>query len=280
MTTEKIYWQRPGGGTIDLTDKIKFDILQNVDGRYMPGFDFIADDVYTYPGQVLRAIKTKPREVSLPIVVFGTDIADLRANLRFLTAAFSPRATSGNGKLRVVTEDNKTFLLNCYFQGGMTMPESYDTGDDRTFRIFDTTFIAHDPFWYDPIETELQFWDPYAGLSGNKVIYNHGDVDTWPIWSIWGPMVWVHIYHEATNEYITITKTLTNANHVVYVDTRPLHRTVMLDHQTSTFASLHEGSALFPLVPGANIINIELGQTTYNATGGVSCRFIERYLGV
>lgn len=277
MTCEKIYWQRPDGGTIDLTDGVKYNILQGVDGRFMPPFEFISDPVYTYPGEVVRSRKTKPREVKLPIVVMGATSADMRANLRSLTNSFGTMYDVG--KLKVVTDDAKTFMLNCYFSGGMTLEESTNTGNS-TFRIFDATFTAYDPYWFNPVENVASWWDPQGALTGDHIIYNNGDVDAWPIWSITGPLTDVLIRREGTPDVLSISYTLSDYWHYIYVDTRPLNRSVLANHVTNIFSSVNLGSELFPLAPGANTLNFTVTQSSYDAHTWISCRWVDRYYGV
>ena len=277
MTLEKMYWQRPDGGTLDLTDGVKYNVRAGIDGRFMPPFEFVSDAVYNYPGEVVRSRKTKPRQVTIPIIVMGANSADLRANLRFLTNAFGQMFDVG--KLKVVTDDARTYMLNCYFSSGMTLEESYDTGDSRTWRIFDATFTAYDPYWFNPVENDVSWWGPLTGLAGDHTVYNNGDVDAWPIWTITGPCTNVVITQQDTDDYISITYSLSNYWSFIYVDTRPLNRSVLWNHNTNIFSSVNVGSRLFPLVPGANTINIAFTQT-YNPNTWASCRWVDRYYGV
>jgi len=227
MTAEKIYWIRPDGGTIDLTNGVSYTIRQGVDGRYMPPFEYISDAIYTYPGEVLRTIKTKPREVTLPLLVMGTSETVLRDNLRTLTDAFNPAL--GEGKLKVVTSDGLTFILNCHFASGMSLEESYDTGS-CTFRIFVATFIAHSPYWWGPTEEEWTWTHDDADLANPQTVINTGDLEAWPVWTIIGPASSVTITHIGTGKYMTMTPTtaLTAADSIT-IDTRPGKKDILLN---------------------------------------------------
>jgi len=234
MSAEKIYWVRPDGGTLDLTDGITYDIRQGVDGRYMPPFEFLSDAIYTYPGEVLRTVKTKPREVTLPITVYTacggghTIEANLRINLRTLTNAFNP--TLGEGKLMVVTLDSQVFILNCRYSGGMSLEESYSTGSG-TFRMFVATFIAHSPYWWKPTEEDWTWSHDDADLANPQTVINNGDIEAWPVWTIKGPASSVTIRHTESGKYMTITPaTALTANDNITIDTRPGKKDILFNN--------------------------------------------------
>jgi len=230
MSAEKIYWVRPDGGTLDLTDGTTYDIRAGVDGRYMPPFEFLSDAIYTYPGEVLRTVKTKPREITLPITVYGSTVTALRENLRMLTNAFNPLL--GEGKLMVVTPDStaEIYILNCRYAGGMSLEESYDTGS-CTFRMFVATFIAHSPYWWKPTEEEWTWTHDDADLANPQTVINNGDIEAWPVWTIRGPASSVTISHLRTGKYMTITPaTALTANDCITVDTRPGKKDILLNN--------------------------------------------------
>jgi phage-related protein len=274
MTVEKIYWIDSDGGSLDLTDGIKYSVLQGLDGRWMPPYDMAVNKYYNAPGDQLTLQLTEPRDVTIPIVVYGTSASDFITNLRMLTDAFDP--THGMGKLKVVTTDSKTLYLNCHYEEGMTLPENTDTGNS-TFRKFVAVFHAHEPSWYNALENELM-WSPYA-LAGYHSVYNSGDVDTYPIWEFNGPSTAITVTNFNTQKYFKFTYAMGISNDVFQVDTRLGQQSAIVEAAYRVFQDLDTNSTLFPLVPGINVINVEVDGAV-DATSYVKCRWVDRYNGV
>jgi len=278
---EKIYWMDNDGGTIDLTDGVKYNILDGIDGRWMPPFEMIADEVYAVPGNYVRLRKTKVREVTLPIIVYGTSAADFLTNMRMLTDAFDP--SKGDGVIRVETNDSpsKTFLLTCHFLGGMSFPETYDTGN-CTFRKFVASFQSHDVFWWNAQESE-RMWTG-ADITTYQSVYNAGDVDTYPIWDINGStatVTQVQISNYTTGMdfvFAGMGGHFDNRYYHLLVDTRPGRRSATMNHVDNVFDHLTAASELFPLAPGTNQLFFII--TGYDVDTYVKCRWRDQFYGV
>ena len=147
-TTDKIYFIRGDGGTVDLTDHVNYDIRWGVTGRWMPPYQYTSEPVYTYPGEVLRIKLTKPREIDLPITVLGKDLEGVRENLRALNVAFS--YDLGSAKLKVVSPDGKVRMINCYYSEGMGFQETSDTAYPSVFYAFLPIFTGKGVFLIFP----------------------------------------------------------------------------------------------------------------------------------
>jgi len=292
---EKVYWVTPEGGTLDLTDGTQYNIRQGIDGRHMPTFTFVSDKMFTYPGEVLRGITTDKREILLPLTVSGTSAEDFRNNQRFLEYSLDPMR--GEGKLKVVTDDSvpKTRLMNCHYQGGMGFLESGETGNYKT-RIYILQFICHSPYWYDPNENSVTWSDPNGTLRIPQVVYNTGDVDTYPLITIGGPLQLITITNETTGkllEWGTVGSNMLGDWVRLYIDTRPGHRNCCVTHWMSTpwtappynygnvFKFLWYGSNInFNLVPGENRISFAVVQGAYSADCMVNFRWLPKFNGV
>jgi hypothetical protein len=292
---EKIYWITPEGGTLDLTDGVRYMVRQGIDGRHMPAFTYASDKMFTFPGEVLRGITTDKREIILPIKVAGTDADDFRNNQRFLEYSLDPMR--GEGKLKVVTDDAVPMirLMNCHYQGGMSFVESGDTGNYKT-RIYGLQFICHSPYWYDPLEIKKWFPDPQLFMLMPQVIYNDGDVDTWPILEIAGPLQSITVNNETNSKFLKWGIPGTNmlaSNVKLYIDCRPGYRNCCISHYNggyqnanpiaygNVFRWLDSTSFInFNFVPGENRISFLVTQASYNAGAAVTVHWVNRYNGI
>jgi hypothetical protein len=279
-TTDKIYFIRGDGGSIDLTDHLNYDVLWGVNGRWMPPYNYTSEYVYTYPGQVLRIKQTAPRVIDLPIKVMGSSIENVRENLRALNNAFS--YDLGSGKLKVVTADGKTRMINLYYSDGMGFQETSDTAYPSVFYMFSPEFTAFDPYWYDPLENEV-WLNATAGEIGESSInskitlYNEGDVPAWPVWSLTGAFTECEIQNLTTGALFDLQETVPTSQRV-YLDTRPGNHNVLRNHVTVDYGNLTTDSKLFPLVPGPNeIVPIF---TNSDANTELRVRWVNKYLGV
>jgi phage-related protein len=298
VNDEKIYFITPEGGTLDLTDGVNYEVRQGIDGRHMPPFDYSTKKVYTYPGEIVQNINTSPREITLPITVKGDTADDFRDSVRMLEYSIDPMR--GEGKIKVVTSDTVplTRLINCHFKTGMSFMESGETGNYKT-RLFVITFICHSPYWYDPVETEKKWTNPNGSLLRPQVVYNDGDVDTWPIITVaCGSANYINqiiINNETTGKQIKYGNSGTsylNLNARLYIDCRPGYRSCCVLHWIysknalprsygNTYCDLWTTSNInFNLVPGENRISFGIIQNARDDSAWASFRWVNRYNGI
>jgi phage-related protein len=272
---EAIYWRDYDGGTLCLNDDDPYRVRMGVDGRFMPPFSYTSESIYGVQGTVRRGTQLKERSTAYPLMVYGEDPDDVRENINKLLYATNP--LRGPGKLKVATNDGKTRLLNCYLDA-VTLPENDDTAgwsNGRAFQLLGATFISHDSLWLDPLENDV--YVDSSDLSSPFTLYNAGDVEAWPIWSLTGAWTTALVYNETTGKQLYITFGLPSIA-VMYVDTRPLINTVNTTHVTNRFSNLSTDSTLFSLAPGFNQIDVALTGTS--GTTSIRVRWVNRYLGV
>jgi Siphovirus-type tail component, C-terminal domain len=269
--------------------------MDGVEALQMPEFEFASDRVYRVDGEVVRQVTTKARKPVLPMFVKGRTTSEFFNNMRIILNAMNPKR--GEGALKVYTADGKTRVLNCRLYEA-PIQETADTGrynprptrekGDFQWRMFPITFFAADPHWYDPLEREA-YWGMSSGagyydLTSPIVLHNEGDVNTWPIWAITGKCSVFTIRNLTTGKFISATIALTDSGSVgcrLYIDTRPLINTVRLDHITNKFNSTSTGSNLFPLVPGANVVQASFsGLTSGTSKASIRVRWVNRYQGL
>jgi phage-related protein len=279
---EKIYWIAPDSTQVDLTDGAIYMVRQGINGRHMPTFTFTSQKMFTYPGEVLRNVSVNKREITLPITVYGTSAEDLRANLRALQGYFDPM--QGLGALKWVSDDVSpiTRQLSCYYESGMEFLENTDTGNYKT-RIFTPTFIAHQPYWFDPTPVSASL-----ALSGNTNVTNYGDVDTWPSITVQGSVREIVITNNTTGKVLDWLAPCTLANSdYMFICTTPGQRRCTVNTQAAsglagwpgTCGVSSSGTAVnrltptssmnFNLQPGVNSIGIAVS----GSDGNTSCTF-------
>ena len=273
--SEEIYWIDADGGCICLSDDEPYRVRMGIDGRFMPPFGYTSETIYGVQGTVRRGTQLKERSTSYPLLVYGEDPDEVRKNLRNLLYATNP--LRGKGNLKVATNDDRTFFLNCYLDA-ISLPENADTAgwsNGKAFQLLAATFISHDSLWWDPLENDVYI--DGSDLSSSFTLYNAGDVEAWPIWSLAGAWSTALIYNETTGKQLYSTFGVPSTL-VMYIDTRPLIRTVNTEHTTNRMSSLSVDSTLFSLAPGVNQIGATFTGTS--ATTSLRVRWVNRYLGV
>ena len=221
----------------------------------------------------MRQVRAKARKPVLPVLVKGSSSSEFLDNIRLLLYAMNPKR--GKGALKVYTADGKTRILPCYMADA-PIKESRETGiytadKGAQWRMFPVTFYVPYPFYWDPTENDVYVDD--TALEYPFALYNAGDIDAWPIWSITGANS-CEIVNKTTNKRIYADLTLDTE--CLYIDTRPLLRSALIDHTDIADPYLSTDSKWFALVPGYNKIHV----TDPTSVTSVRIRWVNNYLGV
>jgi hypothetical protein len=196
------------GGSIDLyswlntgdVDGSGFEALAGITGFGMPKrsnrwFEGAGD------GATHRGARVLPRDIDLPLIVQGTDRADLLRNLSLLSTILKTR--NGPARLSVGLPGGEMWYEDVVLDGGGDWARRGAESDNKTFVRTILTLRAGDPFWTratpenftviqdnsgrgllpDLAKMELSS----AGAFGNKEVFNSGDDDAWPVWTMNGP---------------------------------------------------------------------------------------------
>lgn len=233
-----------------------------VEGRFMPPVRSVLDEIPGQPGALRRETRFGVREVVVPIEVLGTSHAGLREKVRSLVVALNP--TRGDGVLRAVAPDGITREITCRYATGMELVESQDLLG--VLQRAAVVFTATDPFWYDTDPTSSTFTtgtpanflgDPFLPIKlasdtviGEQTVINDGDVETWPVWTVAGPVSSILLENVTTGQKIDLPVALT-ADQSVVIDTRPFKKTVRRDDGTNLYGNLTADSALWALGQGS-----------------------------
>jgi hypothetical protein len=269
-------------------------VAWNVQGRFSPQARFDEEGIPDADGMRLRAVYYGPGEVTVPVWVQGTSDADLRAKTRALVSTMNPKR--GDGRLRVTSPIGDQRELLCRVADGLQGMERIGDTSGAVAQFFPLTFRAHDPFWQDTADTSAGPWEIGTSpgtffplfpilLSSSEVfaqanVTNTGDEDAWPVWTITGPGASPRIINNTTEKGFSLATYTLAAMETVTVDTRPTgatRKTVTSSENGDLYRLLDAGSALWPLVPGANSISIELGGAVAGQSS-VQMRRRHRYL--
>lgn len=284
--SETLTWIDADGNSYDLSGQTDREWLLGTQGRFMPPFRFVENEVPLQPGARLRTVKTLPREVDIPLLFKAASETALRTLVRDYLHRFNPGR--GDGKLRVTAPGGDQRELNCRYAGGMQLVEAGEKFGFRQRMVL--TFRAFDPYWYATSDTTDTYttgtpatFFPFFPLRltsstifASPTINNTGDVECWPVWTITGPGSSIALRNLTTDKLISLSTTLA-AGETITIDTRPGKKTVTKNDGTNLYGDLSSDSELWPLERGNNSVQIEMSSATSASQVVISYRL--RYLG-
>lgn len=269
-------------------------ILAGAEGRFMPRFQLVEEEVPGQPGSRLREAKTLAREVAIPIILSSSSSAELRTLVRQWLGRLN--VDRGDGKIRVTAPAGTVRELSCRYAGGMEVVEAVGVGGQR-FQKAVVVFRAADPYWYDQSDTEVTYtlggviaatFFPFFPLvllasevfTSTSIALTDDDIApiaAWPRWSITGPGSGIVVRNVTTGKRIALSTVLV-AGQGIEIDTRPGTKTVKAAVSgTNLYSDLSSDSSLWPLVRGTNAITVEMSGAT--AASKVVLKYKKRYLG-
>ena len=186
-------------------DVIVFDETTYVLRSGMAGFGIPATSVRIEDsagdGGVWRHTKRQARSLDLPITVFGIDRADVETKLRRLGKILQDG--SGAPKFRATYHNGSSLYLNVhYVGGGETVFDNSQSG--LTWASWALMLRAPNPFWQSGVVESVTIGSGNTGRGllpeltkmkltssstlGVVTVVNPGDVATYPVWEITGPV--------------------------------------------------------------------------------------------
>jgi phage-related protein len=222
--------------TEDTTDYL---LGQDVSGLALPPINVNISEGAGDGGR-FQSSRRLPREIDLPIWVFGTDRVDVEDKLRTLAKLISDRNGSPT-KIQAIFEDTisetiETFTVEGYYTGGFDINYGSNTGKDYAYVAL--TFKCPQPYWVNETETSLLVLG--SELPEALAINNTGDIETFPTFVIEGP---------------TTTITFSNTNGTL-----------------SYTAAIAGGSTITINTENATVVN-QLGQNRYQNLGSLPKMF-------
>jgi len=206
------------------------------------------------------------RIVTIPTVMPGT-FTD-RAELRRWAHVLDP--TRGEGTLTIVDGAYAGRFLRCSYDSGLD-----ELAEERPdFNLGVLLFRAAWPYWLENLESSVTVrqgstvttWFPFLPLVlgasdafATFTVTITGDVPSWPVVTVLGPGQDVTAQNLTTGQTWTVSGALA-AGSTLVVDTRPGYKLVTID-ATNAYPRLTPGSALWPLQPGPNRVQVSMALT-------------------
>lgn len=284
MSAEVSQWIDPTGVVTTL------DVDWDASGRYMPEIAHEEDAVPGQDGARHRASRFKPHEFTLKLTISANpgDEAGLRAALRTLMNAMNP--TRGEGIIRVTSPIGDVREIGCYCTAGLGLEEKPGSnGPDMQQAA--VVFRAYDPHWRDQSDTSISYtinqtpsFFPFfplrlttSQIAVDATIVNAGDLETWPVWTIFGPGGAIVLRNLTTGARLLFNTHVLQAGESIVIDTRPGNKSVTKQDGSNAFPDLDTASALWSLGPGSTAVRLEMsGATAGNSA--LQLNFRQRYL--
>lgn len=295
-------------GVIYVLDGIKDRaLLFGVNGQGMPPIEYLTERGPHQHGETIIDYRLRPRVLQMLLRRNGTSRSDYWENRCELLNVLRPnrQRTLGRrpapGKLRKILPNQAIRDIDVFIEQGPDIEQGQGVWDEWSFETV-MRFIAPDPTFYNPNETEIAF---STGVDGElkypaayPVIYSGGEfVDfteditydgTWdalPIVTIRGPVNSPAIYNETTGEKIEMDYVVP-LGRTITIDLSYDAKTVQDDLGANLIGTLTEDSdlgtfhlATAPDAPG--------GVNSFRVTGGdvitssrISLRWNTRFIGL
>lgn len=250
--------------------------LDNPGRKGFKGLPPMATTVLQTPlvdGDTPRFTLAQPRPLEVHALIQGSNQTDFETVRTQLQNAMNPKR--GDGYFRATRADGVMRDIFCRYDSGFEGDESWGVSSSVYEEVL-LKFVAHDPYWYDTLATVLTFpasaatnFFPITPLKlssssvlGNNSIYNGGDAEAYPVWTITGPGTNPILTNGTTGKAITTTVTLA-AGETLVIDTQA--KTARIPQRTpptdNLFSALSFASVLWTLVVGQNAISVTMGAT-------------------
>lgn len=233
-------------------------------------------------GGIFRHVKRGIREVDLPIMVTGVDRNDTETNLRRLANIL--QNTSGAARLTATYDNGNIFYLDVYYTGGGETVFGSEAGS--TYALWVVGLQAPNPFWTSAVAQTFSIVQGNTGrgllpqltklkltssqtLGAVTVVNALGDVPSYPVWRVYGPLDTLSVYTGTTgftyNATVAMGDTLT-------IDTYA--GTVVDAAGVNKYSNLGAAPKLFTIPPGTSSITIAGTGTT--AATQIACTYYPR----
>lgn len=296
----QLTWTPATGSPVDLNDPAAgYQILGALVGTAMPDIDLKLRQSQNDAGEWLESVRVRSRVIDVPFATLSdTGVMQAQSRLRTLARALSPLRPEGT--LRLTFADGSARELRARYEAGLqgaTLSLTDDGGDEWISAVL--SFRCLDPFWTDTQDTVLtarttgtraffpMFADPDdvgPHLDSSSVfaamnITNNGDVNAWPVVRIDGPASDLIVNNVTTGAKIDLSNNGgigLAAGEWLEVDTHPGVKTVTRFDGLNLFSKMTDDSDLWPLVVGAQQVNVVANGA--DARSLVTVSFRNRYL--
>ena len=209
-------------------------------------------------GSTFRGRRVLAREIDLPLLVQGTNRADLVSLMSRLTIMLSGAMT-----LRLTGEATESdWTLPVYRIGGGSYNYGQDTNGEREVS-FVVTLRAGDPFFTSAQAVTKVINSAGPNVYGDTALVNTGDADATPTWTITGPATKARLV-SAKGEVLEWNGTLAAAETIV-INVKA--GTVVNSIGANKYSQLATAPRFWKILPGTTTANCTL-------TGGTSASSI------
>jgi hypothetical protein len=233
-------------------DASDYVLDRNVSGLALPPINVNISEGAGDGGR-FQSSRRLPREIDLPLWVFGTDRDDVEDKLRDLAKLISDR--SGNPtKIQAIYEDTinettETFTVEGYYTGGFDVNYGNNTGKDYAYVAL--TFKCPQPYWVNETITSVLVLGTEAPAA--VTIVNTGDIETFPTFELKGGIL-------GSITLSNINGTLTYANTIGTTETIVINTedgtVVRKADNANRYQNLAPLPKMFTLPEGTSILNI------------------------
>jgi hypothetical protein len=243
-------------------------------------------------GVRVRHIQPQQRLITWPLYVFADTHAEFTTLWRAVAAAFTDTSRIGPGTLEIARPDGTTRQVDAFYEAGFDGSGKQGYGITSDYCVI--TLMCEDPYWRDAAPTHVHrayatgvdYLVPYPSVSSAQVLgqtdlFNPGDAEAWPSWTITGPGAAFTATLLDTGEAFTVDPNAAAVAHgnltagqYVTVDTDP-PRVRYMDGSVWTGALNWPGAVLWALPPGHSTATFAL--TGASAGAAVDLSYYARY---
>jgi hypothetical protein len=256
----EVTWYAPDGTVWPLTtDSLGWHTLDEVTGWGAAPVR-LTTDAHPRGGAKVRHVQAQPRLLTWPLFVRGSNHMQMVARWRDLVRAFTMTRRLGAGVLRVARPDGSAREIAAFYQEGFAGEPGQGWVEDSAA----LTLFCEDPFWRDVTAVTLTrefagastpFLDPFPTISnaqvlGDTELFNRGEVEAWPQWTLTGPATSLEAVNNTTGEQFTLTATLGEDEQATITTDPPSVRGPAGENWTGNLD--WPGAALWGLAPGIN----------------------------
>lgn len=225
----------------------------------------LVTDPHARGGERVRHVQEQARVINWPLLVFGNTHLEFLGRWRRLARAFKMTRRKGPGVLRIYRPDGSAREIRVHFSAGF----DGEPGQGFTEDLAVVSLFCEDPYFRAVDSLALRyssaagrrFLTGFPSLSSGRVlgaatVYNAGEVEAWPEWTLTGPADGLTATNETTGEAFTLTYPL-SAGQAVRITTDP--PTVQgPSGQPLTWALSWPGAVLWGLDEGLNDVNFSV----------------------
>jgi len=269
------------GDAIELGDSSDFVLTTGTTGFGIAATQVRIDES-AGPGGVWRHTKRGVRDLDLPVAVFGTDREDVETKLRRLSRLLQD--TNGPTKIVANYSDGKSVFLQAHYVGGAETQFGEDA--NKTFCKWVIQMQAPKPYWETVALESFQVGAGNTGRGllpqlsklkvsssqslGAVIVNNPGEVESYPIWTLRGPLDTATISNGTQS--FTYGATIASGE-IITINTET--GLVTDSSNANKYANLGPAPKLFTIQPGTT--TLEITGSGSDATTVISCYYSPRY---